>query len=56
MELKPGNGIVEECEAKFIEIARLVPAYVSTQRQKGKEVLTWVKGMDQGKASYFRVR
>ena len=46
LELKPGNGIVEEYEAKFIEIARLVPAYVSTQRQKGKEVLTWVKGMD----------
>ena len=46
LELKQDNGTVEEYEAKFIELARLGPAYVSTQRQKGKEVLRGVKGMD----------
>ena len=38
LERKQGNGTVEEYEAKFTELARLVRAYVSTQRQKGKEV------------------
>ena len=44
LERKQGNGTVEEYEAKFTELARLV--LVSTQRQKGKEVLRGVKGMD----------
>ena len=44
LELKQGNGTVEEYEAKFTELARLV--LVSTQRQKGKDVLAWVKCMD----------
>ena len=46
LEIKQGNGTVEEYEAKFTELARLVPAYVRTQRNKGKDVLRGVKGMD----------
>ncbi|XP_074356149.1 uncharacterized protein LOC141695837 [Apium graveolens] len=36
LELKQGEKIVVEYEAKFTELARLVPVYVSTQAQKVK--------------------
>ncbi|XP_074374361.1 uncharacterized protein LOC141714759 [Apium graveolens] len=34
MELKQGEKIVSEYEAKFMELARLAPGYVSTEIQK----------------------
>ena len=45
LELKQGNGTVEEYEAKFTELARLV-LVSKTERQRGfyQGLKAWIKG------------